>query len=92
MIFLNIKKQNKNRLYNGTLIHTRALPFVELNGNREAIIEGCDGIIEYDDVRAVINCRSHTITFSGFGICLCNLSVDSIKVTGNFTDISFSEL
>ena len=67
-------------------------PIIELISNREAIIEGCNGIIEYDDCTATINCRIYLLTFDGFNICLKMLSKDCISVTGNFTNISFSGL
>lgn len=67
-------------------------PIIELISNREAVVEGCSGIVEYTDSSATLNCRLFQLSFTGFDICLKALSGDSVCVTGNFTDISFSVL
>ena len=67
-------------------------PIIELTANREAIIEGCQGIVEYNDSVATINCKSFLLTFEGFDICLKSLSDNCISVTGSFTGICFSVL
>ena len=35
-----------------------AAPCVELNANRQAIIEGCEGILEYNATTVRLNCKS----------------------------------
>lgn len=67
-------------------------PIIELTSNREALIEGCQGIVEYNDCIATINCKSMIITFEGFDISLKNLAGDVFSVTGNFTGISFTKV
>ena len=74
------------------LPNPRFEPIIELVSNREAIVEGCCGIVEYTDSSATLNCRIFQISFNGFDICLKTLTGDSVCVTGNFTDISFSAL
>lgn len=64
-------------------------PVIELTSNREAIIEGCSGIVEYNDCTATVSCKSMLITFEGFDISLKTLTGSCICVTGNFTNISF---
>lgn len=72
-----------------TLPNPRFEPMIELTANREAVIEGCHGIVEYNDCKATINCKSFLITFEGFNIGLQALSGDCISVTGSFSGISF---
>jgi len=67
-------------------------PIIELTSNREAIIEGCHGIVEYNDCVATVNCKAFLLTFEGFDICLKSLSDNCISVKGRFTGISFSLL
>lgn len=74
------------------LPNPRFEPIIELTSNREALVEGCAGIVEYNDSSATINCRSFLITFEGFDICLKSLSGDAFSVTGSFCNISFSVL
>ena len=65
-------------------------PVIELISNREALIEGCKGIVEYNDTLATVNCKSILVTFEGFNISLKNLTGDIFSVSGNFTNITFS--
>lgn len=67
-------------------------PLIELISNREAIIEGCRGIVEYNDTTATVNCNIFLLTFEGFDICLKSLSDNCISVKGRFTSISYSML
>lgn len=67
-------------------------PIIELTSNREALIEGCHGIVEYNDCLATINCKSFLISFEGFDISLKTLTGDAFSVTGNFTNISFTAM
>lgn len=92
MKLLKQKNTNKNTQQINYITGTNKAPLIELRSNREAVIEGAAGIVEYNDTQAVINCKSFLLTFSGFGISLSYLSSDSIKVTGNFSGISFSAL
>lgn len=67
-------------------------PIIELTSNREAIIEGCKGIVEFNDCIATVNCKAFLLTFEGFNISLQNLTRDCIAVRGKFTSISYSLL
>lgn len=64
-------------------------PLTELISNREATIEGCEGIIEYKDTFVSVNCRNFTVNFSGFNFRIRSNSKDSITVSGCITDIKF---
>ena len=67
-------------------------PMIELISNREAIIEGCNGIVEYNDCVATVNCRLFLLKFEGFDISLNSLSDNCISVKGRFTCVSYSML
>lgn len=88
---LNINIDNL-KAFIPTLPNPHFEPIIELTSNREALIEGCLGIVEYSDCLATVNCKVFLVTFEGFGICLNTLSKDCISVTGCFTKISFSSL
>ena len=90
-VFMNMKTDSI-RSFIPALPNPRFEPIIELTSNREAVIEGCLGIVEYSDCIATVNCKYFLISFEGFGICLNTLSKDCISVTGSFTKISFSEL
>lgn len=47
---------------------------IELSGNREAIIEGCRGVLEYSDCAIALNTGRQTVR-----ICGCELTVVSMQ-------------
>lgn len=75
-----------------TLPNPRFEPVIELTSNREALIEGCHGIVEYNDCKATINCGAFLITIEGFDISLRSLSGDAFCVTGKFSAIAFTSV
>ncbi len=87
---------NNDSCYNSGKFRIPALPnshfetMLEIISDREAVIEGCSGIIEYNDTTVSVNCRSMIITFGGFNFSIKALTADSVCVTGKITDINFS--
>lgn len=64
-------------------------PLTELIPNREATVEGCEGIVEYTDTFISVNCKNYTINFYGFNFCIRSNNKDSITISGSITDIKF---
>lgn len=91
VLFLKIHKNELKKII-PTLPNPNFEPLIEITGNREAIIEGCCGIVEYNDSAATVNCKAFMITFEGFDICLKSLSCNCVSVKGSFTNIYFSLL
>ena len=60
--------------------------------NREAIIEGCAGVLHYDDTAVSLNCENVILTLSGFSLQLNQLSNGLLNVSGRLQNISFSEI
>ena len=79
-------KKRPNPIIAGGALETT----VELISNKAAVIEGCEGIVEYNDSAVCINCRKISLTFVGSDIYLKALSSDIIEVSGSFTGITFS--
>ena len=67
-------------------------PIINLISNREATVEGCIGILEYNDAFVSINCRNFVLNFNGFDFSIKSNPDSSITVTGNISDIGFSIL
>lgn len=84
-----LKRENRKRSAASIPVSTLE-PLIELVSNKEAIVEGCAGIIEYNDTAVSINCKKAIITFEGADITLKTLSSDIIEVTGVFSGIYFS--
>ncbi len=63
---------------------------VDLLSNKEALINGCRGIIEYSDCDVKVNCGSLIIAFEGSDLSIKALSVEEITVKGEILKIEFS--
>lgn len=62
---------------------------IEINGNREIIVEGCTGILEYDTDIVRIKMGRQIACFKGRGLIIKCLTADSLVVTGFLTGIEF---
>lgn len=64
-------------------------PHIELDSNKQVIIEGCKGIIEYDDKTTKLNCGRIILKISGSCLCLNNLTNGLVIVTGDVLSVEF---
>ncbi len=62
---------------------------MELNGNHEAVVEGCSGILEYGETVVRVCMPGHTVRFTGRGLNIQCLTADALVVTGYITGIEF---
>ncbi|WBY64548.1 YabP/YqfC family sporulation protein [Thermocaproicibacter melissae] len=62
---------------------------MELNGNREAVVEGCGGVLEYDETVVRVRTPNHVVRFTGRGLTIRCLTADALVVTGYITGIEF---
>ena len=73
-------------LPNGTLSGAAR---VELSGNRRAVVEGCRGILEYEEGVIRLNTGSGIIRFMGRELGLSCMTEDSAVVTGFILSVEF---
>lgn len=62
---------------------------MELNGNREAVVEGCSGVLEYDAGVIRVKAGKLVVRFTGRGLVIKCLTADSLVVSGFITGIEF---
>lgn len=62
---------------------------MEINGNREAVVEGCSGVLEYDDTVVRVRTPKQIVRFTGRGLSIRGLTEDALVVTGYITGIEF---
>ena len=62
---------------------------IELFGNREAVVNGCEGILEYSEEKIKINMGKNTILFSGCDMCMREYGPSRAKITGMIASIEF---
>lgn len=62
---------------------------MEINGNREAVVEGCSGVLEYNSQVVRVVTRGKTVRFTGRGLTIRSLTADALVVAGFITSIEF---
>lgn len=67
-----------------------SVPHIETEGNKEAVIDGCFGITEYDNDRISLNAGSLTVTFCGSDLTLCSYSDEQTVIKGSIISIEFT--
>lgn len=62
---------------------------IELAGNREAVIDGCQGVLEYDENTIKLTTGKMSIKFTGRGLQIKVLTHDSAVINGFISNIEF---
>lgn len=62
---------------------------IELSGNREAVIDGCQGILEYDENTIKLTTGKMSVKFTGRGLVIKVLTHDSAVINGFISNIEF---
>ncbi|MDR3643552.1 MAG: YabP/YqfC family sporulation protein [Clostridia bacterium] len=70
---------------------TTGAAHLELSGNREAVVDGCRGVLEYDENVIRLNTGAVAVRFCGRGLSIRSLTRDSAVVEGYITSIEFIE-
>lgn len=81
------------RLNDSLDIPKTALPGVaqiELSGNREALVDGCCGILQYTDTAIRLSTGSLIVRFTGSDLRVCAMQSGQIRITGLFAAIDFT--
>ena len=63
---------------------------VELLGNRQAIVDGCRGIIEYSDSCIRLSTDRLILKFTGTGLTIKSLSDSGVIVEGTVLALEYS--
>lgn len=87
------KVKEKLKLF-GAAIQVSSDPFenlsqINLKGNREIIIDGCYGIVEYSDCLISINIGKSTLKLMGFDFSILDYTDSNIIIRGNIKSIEF---
>lgn len=67
----------------------KGCPHIEMEGNREAIIDGCIGILEYDEDRIALNLGSIGIRFCGTDMRIVSFETQRTVICGCFATVEF---
>lgn len=67
----------------------RSGSLIELYGNRTAVLDGCDGIVDYDDEQVILRTGRLTVKLSGHSLRLKRLTETSAVVEGFITSVEY---
>ncbi|MEG2371728.1 MAG: YabP/YqfC family sporulation protein [Hydrogenoanaerobacterium sp.] len=62
---------------------------IALSGNREAIVDGCAGVLEYDSSTVKLNLSKMIVCFSGRNLEIKCMTGESVIVNGFILKIEF---
>lgn len=67
-------------------------PHIDLCSDKEALVDGCLGIIEYNSETVRLNCRNKIVKFSGTDLSIMADTIEHITVSGNILSLEFCSL
>lgn len=80
---LNIKKKLLSEMITSE-------PRIEMTGNREIIIDGCKGVIEYTENNIRISLGESVMSISGDNLIIQSFDNDVVIINGQISDIDFT--
>lgn len=63
---------------------------IELHGNRSAVVDGCGGIIDYDDETVILRAGRLIVRFTGRGLRLKRLTESSAVIEGFISAVEYT--
>lgn len=63
---------------------------IELMGNREAVVEGCKSVLEYDETQICLNTGSGIVRFAGSDLSIRALNGEEASIEGFIATIEFT--
>ncbi len=64
---------------------------MDIKSDREAVVEGCSGVEEYDENTVRIKAPKMVISFFGQNLAIKCLNTDSLVIEGKFSSIEFDK-
>ncbi len=63
---------------------------IELCGNREAVVDGCQGILQYEDAVIRVSTGRLIVRFTGSDLCIRTMQQNQILITGMIASVDFT--
>lgn len=67
-------------------------PHIDFCSNREVFIDGCNGIIEYNNETVRLNCKNYILKFTGNDLTVKAETIEQITLCGDIISLEFSNL
>ncbi|MCL2512833.1 MAG: YabP/YqfC family sporulation protein [Oscillospiraceae bacterium] len=62
---------------------------LEMSGNKEAVLQGCKGVLEYSDTAVRINTGARGVVFKGMGLEMKTFASGQAVVEGLIVSVEF---
>ncbi len=62
---------------------------VQITGNRSVVVDGCDGIVDYDEEKVILRMGRLTVQFLGRGLRLVSLTEHSAVIEGFLDGVEY---
>lgn len=66
------------------------VPQIELSGNREATVEGCRGILQYESSVIRLSTGKYIIRFTGTDLCIRCMQDSLVQIAGHILSVDFT--
>lgn len=63
---------------------------IQLTGNRSAVVDGCDGIVDYDSEKVILRTGRLTVRFLGRDLRLKRLTNNSAVIEGFISAVEYT--
>lgn len=63
---------------------------ISITGNRSAVIDGCDGIVDYDEEKVILRTGRLTVRIKGRNLRLTRLTEDSAVIQGSISGLEYN--
>lgn len=63
---------------------------IQLTGNRLAEVDGCDGIVDYNDEKIILRAGRLTVLFFGRDLALRRLTENAAVIEGYLTRVEYT--
>ena len=63
---------------------------ISITGNRHVVIDGCDGVVDYDEEKVILRTGRLTVRIGGRNLRLTSLTANSAVVQGLISGIEYS--
>lgn len=85
------RKREKNQIKNKLLSEMFAdEPKIEMLGNREIIIDGCKGVVEYSENNIKLSLGESVLSLSGDSLVIKSFDNSVVVISGQICEISFT--
>lgn len=93
----NCRKENRGEKLMDSISRSLDLPadavsgyaHIELSGNKEAIIEGCCGVLEYSDSIIALNTGRLTVRVCGCELTIVSMQNGQVIIKGTITGLDY---